>query len=46
MENKISIKYSGKTYIQYETSPLLHTKVLEVEPIVEFVNGAFVGSSK
>jgi hypothetical protein len=24
----------------------LHTKVLEVEPIVEFVNGAFVGSSK
>jgi hypothetical protein len=25
MENKIWIEYSGRTYIQHETSPLLHT---------------------
>jgi len=46
MEHQIWIKYFKRTYIQHEASPLLHTKVLEAEPIVELVNGAFVGSSR
>jgi len=46
MENKISIKQYGRTYIQHETSPLSHTKVQEAELIVEPLNNALASSSK